>query len=154
MNPFLVEEENISFPKTTAVVNVQCTWCVGIVVVPTLVLSSFVDVDILGLSLCSFWSNVQASVVLPSTLRFWLLKSVHTASECQLLSDFRLCLSTESEYRFSFSWIFFALYLSFQNPYVINNIHTFRLWFCTLEQILAYPIDPFNTLLSSKLFKG
>src|SRR4030067_1398653 len=70
------------------------------------VLLSFVDVDILGLSLCSFWSNVPAFVVLPSTLRFWLLKSVHTASECQLLSDFRLCLSTESEYRFSFSWIF------------------------------------------------
>src|SRR4030042_3344344 len=102
-----------------------------------------VDVDILGLSLCSFWSNVPASVVLPSTLRFWLLKSVHAASECQLLSDFRLCLSTESEYRFSFSWIFFALYLFFQNPYKMNIIHIFSLWSCTLEQILAYPIDTF-----------
>src|SRR4030042_1445129 len=79
--PFLVEEENTLSQWTTTVAFVQCTWCVGVVVVPTLYFCPLLMLTSLDFRL------VQTSYDFSSTVRTWLLESVNTASEVQLLGD-------------------------------------------------------------------
>ena len=118
------------------------------------VLLSFVDVDILGL-------HFVASGVMHKLLLFCLqLSDSGFWSPYMQLLNASFWVTSDSVFAQNLNSDSASLGFSLLSICSLRT-HTWwmsfiflALWSCTLEQTLAYPIDLFNTLLSSKLFKG
>ena len=83
-------------------------------------------------------------------VRFWWTASEEVLLMTSASLELLVFRTSFLQHKLPSCW-FHCYHLFLQNLYLIQSIEKFCLWSCTLEQILEYPIDTFNTLLSSKL---
>jgi len=131
----------LSFSNVLQGISIQCfPNSSELAVAPDIYSSAMISVikttfDIILIQSSSFWWSSELLMTLAS-------------GEQLLMRVLQNLFSSDAS---SFLFVYSNALIRSSEPMLKLKTLNFCLWSCTLEQILAYPIDTFNTLLSSKL---